>query len=314
MKSRPQPPATPDARLDPLDWLGAAGAQDDVLREMARQQRNRRRKRITGATGAAALLITLFAWQLNTKPLAAPMHSEGGSATVHLHERQTLPDGTVVDLRDGAKLHVAFTPASAGPRRVELASGEAYFQVVKDPARPFIVAMGSVRVRAVGTAFSINRRPSQVEVLVTEGKVAVRSEDRDRNSENGGLQAVGGPSSAGHLNSDVFLEAGERTVVNFAKAGIPQVEAIPEPGIKEAMAWRVPRLEFSGTPLHEALTIINQYSGVKLALGDESLGAVRVSGAIRADNIDALLELLAETKGIHSEHRSETEIILTKAK
>jgi transmembrane sensor len=45
-----------------------------------------------------------------------------------------------------------------GLRQVKLDRGEAWFQVAKDPQRPFVVESGPVRVRAVGTAFSVRRR------------------------------------------------------------------------------------------------------------------------------------------------------------
>src|SRR3546814_16020939 len=58
-------------------------------------------------------------------------------------------------------------------RQIALKSGEAWFQVAKDRARPFVVEIGDVRVRAVGTAFSVRREANGVDVQVTEGVVEV---------------------------------------------------------------------------------------------------------------------------------------------
>src|SRR3546814_19688281 len=49
----------------------------------------------------------------------------------------------------------------------------AWFQVAKDRARPFVVEVGDVRVRAVGTAFGVKRTAGGVDVQVTEGVVEV---------------------------------------------------------------------------------------------------------------------------------------------
>lgn len=316
--SQGKTPAAPGGRLDPLDWLGESGAQGDVLQAMERQLKTRRRRRITGAAGAAAVvLLAALVWQKpwTDTPLATPKRSEGGSAIVHAPARQTLPDGSIVEMKDGAKLNVAFHPASAGPRRVELLSGEAHFQVKKNPARPFVVVVGGIEVRAVGTAFSVNRSPTQVEVLVTEGRVGVErvsyvaSGSVDPNALSAALDEKRLVDKPLHL-----LSAGERTVLNLADDATPQVETLPVEQIQEALSWRVPRLEFSGTPLDEAVPMINEYSRVKLVLGDESLGAVRISGILRADNIEALRELLAETKGKKSEYRSDDKVVLTKAR
>jgi transmembrane sensor len=58
---------------------------------------------------------------------------------------------------------------------VVLERGEAHFQVAKNPARPFVVVARGVEIRAVGTAFSVGLESTRVEVLVTEGQVAVET-------------------------------------------------------------------------------------------------------------------------------------------
>ncbi len=107
------------------------------------------------------------------------------------------------------------------------------------------------------------------------------------------------------------MTAGKRVVVELAADhGLAQVETVDAAALQARMAWRVPRLEFSGTRLEDAIPMINEYSKVKLVLADASLGDVRLSGILRADNIDALRELLAEVHGIRSETRPNGEIVL----
>src|SRR3546814_20539025 len=57
--------------------------------------------------------------------------------------------------------------------------GEAWFQVAHDAHRPFVVDIGSVRVRAVGTAFSVRQNPEGVDILVTEGVVETWTEGQE---------------------------------------------------------------------------------------------------------------------------------------
>lgn len=76
-------------------------------------------------------------------------------------------------------------------RFVHLRHGEAYFEVAKDAARPFIVETGSFETRAVGTRFAVTRRDSRVVVTVQEGSVAVRHQ------QDGADISV--PVSAGHV-------------------------------------------------------------------------------------------------------------------
>jgi transmembrane sensor len=88
------------------------------------------------------------------------------------------------------------------------------------------------------------------------------------------------------------------------------VLSVPAAELAERLAWRVPRLEFSQTPLAEALELFNRHSRVRLVLGDADLGNLHLSGIVRADNTAALLQLLKSDFGLRSEPRGENEIVL----
>jgi transmembrane sensor len=72
---------------------------------------------------------------------------------------------------------------------VDLAQGEAWFQVAKAPDRPFTVTAGRVRVQAVGTAFNVRRAGVGVDVVVTEGTVKVWSEGAEPQLVKAGQRA-----------------------------------------------------------------------------------------------------------------------------
>jgi len=228
-----------------------------------------------------------------------------------------LADGSIVELNEGAAIREAFTPAQ---RRVELLSGEAHFTVTKNRARPFVVAARGVEFQAVGTAFTVDLRQREVEMVVTEGSVAVAKPtanverltlNAERLSSETNLDPQAPSAAVRPPTSGLLVTAGKRVVVELAADhGLAPVETVDAAALQARMAWRVPRLEFSGTRLEDAIPMINEYSKVKLVLADESLGDVRLSGILRADNIEALRELLAEVHGIHSETRPNGEIVL----
>ena len=83
---------------------------------------------------------------------------------------EVLPDHSVVELNTQSEIRVGFTTAE---RRVELVRGEAFFDVAKDPARPFIVMTDLATAKAVGTRFSVYRAQSGTIVTVAEGRVLV---------------------------------------------------------------------------------------------------------------------------------------------
>ena len=219
-------------------------------------------------------------------------------------ERRTLPDGSVLELRPGAVVEVSFSPAE---RRVDLARGEVHFAVAKNPDRPFVVAVDGFEVRAVGTAFAVGRNAGDVDVLVTEGRVALT---RSSPASSGAVAGAPPPaaSPAAEAAAPVFLGHGDRTTVSLdaPAAPMPNVVATSPSEIAQRLAWRIPRFTFSGTSLARVVQMFNECGFVRLEIDEHSLDAVRISGVLRADNVEALLQLLAADHGIESEQAAGT--------
>lgn len=92
------------------------------------------------------------------------------------HRKIKLADGSVVDLNAETRLSVSFTRST---RRVELADGQAIFDVTHDPRRPFTVEAAGRTVRVVGTQFDVRNRQGDLRVTVAQGKVQVRPASAD---------------------------------------------------------------------------------------------------------------------------------------
>jgi len=282
-----------------LDWAVAHGLASHVAgASLARARRRRRNYRAAAGAAIACLGVLAFVpWPAAPSPGSIPAAHFAASPA-----RQVLPDGTIVDLKKGAAIVSHMAPAAdGGDRRVTLTRGEAHFEVAHDPSRPFIVSAGALSVRALGTAFAVDFGPRSVEVVVSEGRVAV---ERPPPPASGAV-----PSRA--LASEV--RAGERILVPVASriaAKDPRVETLAAAALAERLAWRVPRLEFSGTPLSEAIPIFNRYGSVELVLSDPELGRLQLSGVLRPDNTASLLHLLRVEFGLEAEPRGAGEIIL----
>ena len=282
-----------------LDRPLTTGTADAVLGELAVRARLRRRQRAV-ACGLASLVLLVGAglgWQA-LRPASDLRSPAVVSAVVLLPSIQALPDGSVIELRDGAEIKVEFTAAQ---RRVILRRGEAYFKVAKNAARPFVVAAGGVEVRAVGTAFSVDFGKNVVDVLVTEGKVVVAMAP----AETARIDATQPKSEP------LLVGAGQgATIPTTAPQPGSESRPVSEADVQSRLAWRSPRLDFSGTPLIEAVALLNRHNRVQFTIEDPGLARTRVSGIFGAVNTDAFVRLLESGFDIQSERRGADEIVL----
>lgn len=90
--------------------------------------------------------------------------------------RLRLPDGSLVWLNAASSLTYAFSLNERGERRVKL-SGEAYFEIAKDKAHPFVVSTDRQEVQVLGTHFNVNSYSDEPVTATTllEGSVKVIS-------------------------------------------------------------------------------------------------------------------------------------------
>lgn len=203
----------------------------------------------------------------------------GGLASV------PLPDGSSITLNTATVVRVDLTEKK---REVDLTEGEAFFQVAKDPTRPFVVNVGGKRVIAVGTAFSVRREGDDVRVVVAEG--TVRMEDRRARSLAAPSQSLAASSSAGSADV-VLLPAG--SVAHAGEAGIlVQRKSVPE--AQEELSWRTGILMFRDETLADAVAEFNRYNARQIVVSDPSIAALKIEGNFRATNVDAFVRLLRE--------------------
>lgn len=268
-----------------LDWAVRSGSVDAVLEGLAARQRQRRRRRVAAGTAASLTAVLLVAgWSLQQ---ATPVQQAARDVvpTINIIEPQTLvlPDGSVVRLRDQADVELRF---GRDERRVVLRSGAAHFDVKKDPARPFVVQARDTEVRAVGTAFTVDNAEQSVNVLVTQGRVRV---DRTADGEDRAL----------------LIDAGQAVTMPQGLDQETLIEEIPAERLAASDAWRVPRIEFSASPLHEIVEAFNLYSSTRIEIADEELQALRFSGVLRTDRSTELVAMLEANYPVTALHESQ---------
>lgn len=278
---------------------GAAPALNLELTALARRQR---RRRFAAAGAGLALLIAVgVSWRAHAPSSAVA--SSTPQVVLLGPERRELPDGSTIEYPAGAVFSVDYS----GPlRRVILSQGEALFQVAKNPDRGFVVAAAGVEVRALGTAFSVQLGQEAVDVLVTEGTVRV---EPSRPAAGAAASAATPPPEP----EAAVLTVGQKTVVPLSASSSPAAVTAAAPDeVSARLAWRNPRVEFSGARFSDVVAVMNKYNRVQFVIGDSTLADVPMSGLFRADDPETFVQMLESGFGVKAEHRSSGQIVLRK--
>ena len=185
--------------------------------------------------------------------------------------RVPLADGSLVAINTTTALDVTMKPKS---RQILLRRGEAWFQVAKDADRPFVVSAGLVRVRAVGTAFSVRRDGDGVNVMVTEGVVETW------------VEGQAGPRQR--------LAAGNR--IQLVGYTAPVVAESPSE-IERSLAWRNGEIALDGESLGDAAGQFNRYNSRQIVIDDADLARERFVGLFRTNEPESFAAAVAATIG-----------------
>jgi transmembrane sensor len=278
--------ATAEDRSAFASWLAADRAHEAAWRSVERmwggldalapdaarlRRKPRRAGRLKGIAAAAVLLAVLgIAWQMTPVGLLADYRTAIGERRVI-----ALQDGSQVELGAASALDVAF---SAGERRVKLLSGEAFFTVTKDEARPFVVAAENGEVKVLGTAFDV-KIADGVMVAVTRNAVRV--------------------SARASTTSIAPIVVTQGQAVRYDADGISAVSAADLDSIQ---AWRQGQLVFRNVPLDAVLAELQRYRSGRIALIGGALGQRRVTAVFDAHNADAALDTIAESLSLRVYH------------
>jgi transmembrane sensor len=211
------------------------------------------------------------------------------------YQRIVLDDGSVLQLNTNTKLRVALSEVE---RRVQLDHGEAYFEVIPDVARPFIVQAGNRRIVAVGTHFAVRRDNGDVRVSVIEGSVRLAGDDLAGEESRADPQATetsrtpdaGSDPRRMHTNEAALLPAG--TIVRIASAGTVRVEHRPIPELEAQLTWRTGTLVFHNQPLGEVVTEINRYNRRHFVILDPGLATLSFGGNLKPTDPQSLIDAL----------------------
>jgi len=196
-----------------------------------------------------------------------------------------LPDGSVVTLNKGAEI-VYPKKFSSDNRLVEF-TGEGFFQVEKNPEKPFIIRSNGISIRVLGTSFSVKSIAGSpvIEVVVSTGKVAVYS-GSDRAHES-------------------TVEPGERALYDKKLKEI----RISENKNPNFLSWKTGKMAFNNNTVPEVLEILSSVYNKKFSIGNADIRNCKITVEFSDQDLPAVLKILEATLDIHFTVEGDTVVL-----
>lgn len=204
-----------------------------------------------------------------------------------------LSDGTKVWLNAGSQL-VYPAVFLKDTREVALA-GEAFFDVVKNPQKPFVVKAADVSVQVLGTRFDISAYPEDktIQAILEEGKINLKY------------------SGSGIFKRDYVVEMVPNQMVEFDK--VSREANSSTVNVSKYVSWKDGMLEFEKANLYKALKQVERFYNIKILLEDQSIGSYKLSGKLDLkDEPEEVLNVIKLTVPIDWQRKSNGDFIVIK--
>lgn len=241
-----------------------AAEKPSSLRIAARNRSGARR--FTYAIAAALLLLVsvLVVWNFWFRP------AEMFTASTSSGEHQTilLSDGSSILLNQNSK--ITYPSFFRGERQVEL-SGEAYFEIERDPEHPFVITTLKTKTEVLGTSFNLRAYDNEgfTEIEVIEGLVRI-----------GGIAG----------KQPVDLPKGSRGTYQHVQDTV----LADKPKTLNSVYWKDRRLGFKDHELKEAIKEVNARLGINIQINNTSLASCSFTLAIPLSHPDTIVANIAD--------------------
>lgn len=216
--------------------------------------------------------------------LSQNLSSNNNDLIVHVENGQKanmlLPDGTKVWLNSGST--ICYDKSYNKHDRIISLEGEAYFEVAKDPKRPFIVKANEIRVRALGTIFDIKSYSNDniISTILIEGKVNVS-------------------------NNKNTTQLSPNQKITFNKTS-HKFDGVQICDAEIAGLWKNNQLAFDSETLDNIAKVLERMYNIQVVFDSEKIKHTRFSGRIKNNSLESILQLIALTSPVYYEVKDST--------
>ena len=202
-----------------------------------------------------------------------------------------LSDGTKVWLNAGSQL--IYPSVFINKTRQVMLIGEAYFDVAKNPDKPFIVRASDIQVQVLGTRFDISAYPEDkmIQTVLEVGKVTLKY------------------SVKGILNQEYSVDMVPNQKIEFDKSTGESKSQMVD--VSKYISWKEGMLEFEKVDLIRAIKQVERYYDVKIRLADPMIGLYKLSGKLDLkDEPEEVLNVIKLTVPIDWQKKSNGDFVI----
>lgn len=204
-----------------------------------------------------------------------------------------LPDGSQVWLNSESKLSYGAL-FNDSIREVTL-EGEAYFDIVKDKNRPFIVKTSAISIRVLGTAFNVKsyKQDPTIEATLVRGLIEVQ-----KNNEPSASKIILRPNEKLVYNKPEALIANQHAGLssnNIKEAQLISISTLPKyipDSSRVETSWVYGRLIFDGDTFSELTEKMERWYNIKITIKNRRLANNRFGGVFENENVEEALKAL----------------------
>jgi transmembrane sensor len=210
----------------------------------------------------------------------------------------TLPDGSQVWLN--AASAIRYPTVFAGNNRVVEVEGEAYFEIAKNAAKPFIVqVVNRAEVEVLGTDFNINAFDNESTINTTLLAGAVRVAPLST--------AIYSSNANASQKQSVTLRPGQQAQI--VREGEGPVTVVDNADVSKVLAWKNGLFNFNGMPLPAVMRQLERWYNIEVVY-QSGIPDVKIRGKMSSDMTLNDLMVVLEKVGLHYRLEGRTLIIL----
>ena len=282
---------TPRSRNFAFDESKAQVKISQVIRKEKKTLRLQRYSKTIAAASILLVVLSTFAYQYLKEPEVVvskqasiqiiTKHSEPGEQL-----RVTLPDASVVRLNAGSS--ISFPEKFNENKRKITLCGEAFFEVTKDPNRPFEVKTNEITTTVLGTSFNIKAfKHEHVTITVATGKVKVESVNAD------------------HVGK-LLLLPNQQAIYNEKESHFRMEEV----DARRYFAWTSGTIQFNNDPLEEVAKVLERWYNVKIQINNNTQSPIRINGSYTDKKLYTILDGLGYIYNLNYNYINDSTIVI----